>query len=69
MLTADNVYTHMSFVIQTFQKNLQVPLLLENAADCIIDRRFYKYVPCVLPEEINRLLHNNNSFFIRHNTC
>jgi len=36
LLTDDKVYLHMSSVINIFKKRLQVPLLLENAPDCLV---------------------------------
>lgn len=29
-------------------------------ADCLVERRFYKFVPYVFPDQINRLLHDND---------
>ncbi|WP_454055044.1 multinuclear nonheme iron-dependent oxidase [Clostridium sp. Marseille-Q7071] len=39
---------------------LKVPLLIENTPDCLVERRFYKFVPYVFPDQINRLLHDND---------
>lgn len=60
MLTNEKIYSHMSFVIRIFKEKLKVPLLLENTPDCMVDRRFYKFVPYILPDQINKLLHDND---------
>lgn len=60
MRTSEKVYSHMSFVIRAFKEKLKVPLLLENTPDCFVDRRFYKFIPYIMPDQINRLLHDND---------
>ena len=60
LLTDEKVFSHMSSVINMFKKYLKVPLLLENTPDCLIDRCFYKFIPYVLPEQINRLVYDND---------
>lgn len=60
MNTEEKVFANMSSVISTFKKVLSVPLLIENTPDCLVDRRFYKFIPYVFPDQINKLLHDND---------
>lgn len=60
MITDKQIYANMTSVISSFKKSLSVPLLLENTPDCSVDRRFYKFVPYVYPDQINKLLHDND---------
>lgn len=60
MYTEEKIIANMTSVINVFKKSLSVPLLIENTPDCLVDRRFYKFVPYVFPDQINKLLHDND---------
>ncbi len=60
MYIEEKIFSNMSLVINKFKKSLSVPFLIENTPDCSVDRRFYKFVPFVFPDQINRLLHDND---------
>lgn len=60
MYTEEEIFLKMSSVINEFKGLLSVPLLIENTPDCSVDRRFYKFVPYVFPDQINKLLHDND---------
>ncbi|TCL56193.1 hypothetical protein EDD76_11220 [Kineothrix alysoides] len=60
MFTDEKIFANMTSVINEFKKALSVPLLIENTPDCLVDQRFYKFVPYIFPDQINRLLHDND---------
>lgn len=63
-MTEENIYERMCENIQLFKKNLQVPLLLENIPDTPEDRVVYDHYPYMKPEQISRLLVDNDVSFL-----
>ena len=59
-----DIYNRMSKNIQIFKKNLSVPLLVENSPDTPIDRKDYDLYPFNEPDQINKLLIDNDVFFL-----
>lgn len=59
-ITNEDIYKRMCDNIQIFKDNLSVPLLLENVPDTPEDRTVFDHYPYVLPEQINRLIKNND---------
>lgn len=54
-----DIYELMCKQIQIFKKNLEVPLLLENSPDTPHDRKAFDLYPYIMPEQINRILRDN----------
>ncbi|OOM74235.1 DUF692 family multinuclear iron-containing protein [Clostridium sp. BL-8] len=63
-MTEENIYEKMCENIQIFKNNMSVPLLLENIPDTPEDRGVYDHYPYFRPEQINRLLVDNNVSFL-----
>ncbi|MBW9156095.1 multinuclear nonheme iron-dependent oxidase [Clostridium tagluense] len=63
-MTDEDIYEHMSKQIQTFKKNLAVPLLLENVPDSPQDRILFDHYPYIMPEQYNRLFVDNDVSFL-----
>lgn len=54
-----DIYERMCRQIQIFKKNLLVPLLLENSPDTPHDRKAFDLYPYNMPEQINRIIKDN----------
>jgi uncharacterized protein (UPF0276 family) len=63
-MTEENIYEKMCENIQIFKNNMSVPLLLENIPDTPEDRVVYDHYPYFKPEQIRRLLVDNNVSFL-----
>jgi uncharacterized protein len=63
-MTEENIYEKMCENIQIFKNNISVPLLLENIPDTPEDRVVHDHYPYFKPEQINRLLVDNNVSFL-----
>lgn len=63
-MTEENIHKKMCENIQIFKNNMTVPLLLENIPDTQEDRIVYDHYPYFEPEQINRLLVDNNVSFL-----
>lgn len=55
-----DIPAHMSKNIEIFKKNLKVPLLLENIPESPQEVTLYDYVPYSSPEQINRVVLEND---------
>jgi uncharacterized protein len=56
----EDIYERMCKQIQIFKKSLTVPLLLENSPDTPHDRKAFDLYPYIMPEQINRILREND---------
>lgn len=63
-MTDENIYERMSKQIQIFKKNITVPLLLENIPDSPKDRVIFDHYSYIMPEQLNRLLIENDVSFL-----
>lgn len=63
-MTEDDIYKRMSNQIQLFKKSLSVPLLLENSPDTPHDREAFDLYPYVMPEQIYKLVLENDVSFL-----
>jgi len=63
-MTDENIFEHMSKQIQIFKKNITVPLLLENTPDTLVDREMFDHYPYIKPDQIKRLLIENDVSFL-----
>ncbi|MFT8340880.1 MAG: DUF692 family multinuclear iron-containing protein [Clostridium beijerinckii] len=63
-MTEDDIYKRMSNQIQFFKKSLSVPLLLENSPDTPHDREAFDLYPYVMPEQIYKLVVENDVSFL-----
>lgn len=63
-MTEENIYKKMCENIQIFKDNMSVPLLLENIPDTPEDRVVYDHYPYFKPEQINRLIIDNDVSFL-----
>lgn len=63
-MTEDDIYKRMSNQIQFFKKSLSVPLLLENSPDTQHDREAFDLYPYVIPEQIYKLVVENDVSFL-----
>jgi uncharacterized protein (UPF0276 family) len=63
-MTDEDVYRRMCNIIQTFMKNLDVPLLLENVPDSPQDRVVFDHYPYIMPEQYNRIFNENCVSFL-----
>lgn len=62
--TEEDIFKHMSNQVKTFKENINVPLILENTPDCPIDRTVFDHYPYVMPEQIKRILVENEVGFL-----
>ena len=60
----EEIHAHMSTQIQTFKRNLAVPLLLENTPDSPQDRTVFDHHPFAEAEKISRLLLEDDVGFL-----
>lgn len=60
----EDIYERMCNQIQIFKKNLKVPLLIENSPDTPHDRKAFDLYPYSMPEQINRMLRENDVSFL-----
>ncbi|MCY6370695.1 DUF692 family multinuclear iron-containing protein [Clostridium ganghwense] len=63
-MTEENIYEHMSKQIQSFKKNLTVPLLLENIPDSPQEYVRFDHYPYIMPEQLSRLFIENDVSFL-----
>jgi len=63
-MTDDEIHVLMSGRVQTFKKNINVPLLLENVPDTPEDRTVFDHRPYAEAEKINRLITENGVSFL-----
>lgn len=59
-MTEENIYERMCENIQMFKNNITVPLLLENIPDTPEDRIVYDHYPYFKPEQIRRVIIEND---------
>lgn len=63
-MTDENIYEIMSKQIQVFKKKMEVPILLENTPDSPQDRVIFDHYPYIMPEQLRRLLKDNDVSFL-----
>lgn len=63
-MAEEEIYERMCENIQIFKNNISVPLLLENIPDTPEDRVVYDHFPYYNPEQINKLLVDNDVAFL-----
>ena len=63
-MTDENIHEHMSKQIQIFKRNIAVPLLLENTPDSPKDRIMFDHYPYIMPEQLSRLIVENDVSFL-----
>lgn len=63
-LSKENIPERMFFVIQAFKKKLSVPLLLENIPESPQEIVLYDYYPYSSPEQISKIIHDNDVDFL-----
>jgi uncharacterized protein (UPF0276 family) len=63
-MTDEDIHEHMSKQIQIFKRNITVPLLLENTPDSPKDRTMFDHYPYIMPEQLSRLLVENDVSFL-----
>ncbi|KHD38590.1 hypothetical protein NL50_03555 [Clostridium acetobutylicum] len=60
----ENIYEYMCKQIQTFKKNIEVPLLLENVPDSPIEHTVFDCYPYFQPKKLTKLFLDNNVDFL-----
>lgn len=63
-MSDEKIYERMCKQIQFFKRNLKVPLVLENSPDTPHDRDAFDLYPYIMPEQINRVLKENDVAFL-----
>lgn len=63
-MTDENIFEHMSKNIKIIKEYFKVPLLLENTPDSPKDRTLFNHYPYHMPEQLNRLLNENDVSFL-----
>lgn len=63
-MTEGDIYKRMSEQIQIFKENLSVPLLLENSPDTPHDRKVFDLYPYIMPEQICKIVIENDVSFL-----
>ncbi|MCK5129386.1 MAG: DUF692 family protein [Clostridiales bacterium] len=63
-MTEADMIQHMSKQTQIFKRNINVPLLLENMPDSIVERRVYDLYPFVEAKCIKEFIENNDVLFL-----
>lgn len=63
-MTDKDIYKLMCNNIKIFKKNIKVPLLLENIPDSPSERAIFDHYPYIMPDEINRLVLENDVSFL-----
>lgn len=63
-MSEEDIYKRMSRQIQFFKRNLSVPLLLENSPDTLHDRKVFDLYPYIMPEQICKIIIENDVSFL-----